>query len=279
MAKLKVAKKQWHQIIAPKIFRNSVLGETLVFEPEQMVGKGIKQNLANLTRDIKRQNVNIEFEVTSVQDGKALTHIVGYKIVPSSLKRMARRDIEKIDMSFMCSTSDKRSMRIKPIIITRAATKGSIAAKIRKNAQAFLLRYISEITYDNFLNDLIGHKIQSTLKDYLKKTYPLRICEIRSMEVVDTEIKQDDESQKPLKTGEKAEEVKEEKKAEDSKEEKASEVKEKEVKEKPKEAKADEVKEKSEEVKEAKEMPKEAKTEKAEEVKEAKEPQKEASEQ
>ncbi|MAH32818.1 hypothetical protein CL615_00325 [archaeon] len=269
MAKLKVAKKQWYPILAPKIFRNSVLGETVVFEPEQMVGKGITYNLANLTKDIKRQNVNIDFEVNGVQDGKALTHVVGYKIIPSSLKRMARRNIEKIDMSFMCSTSDKKNMRIKPIIITRAATKGSIASKIRKNAQDFLLKYINEISYDNFLNDLIGHKIQSSLKDHLKKTYPLRICEIRSMEVVDLEKKKEAESQKPPKKVKKAKakEVKEEKiekKAEskEKKEEKASEVKEKEVKEKHEEVK-------------------EAKTEKADEVKaeEAKEPQKEASEQ
>ena len=228
MANLKVAKKQWYPILAPKIFRNSVLGETVVFEPEQMVGKGITYNLANLTKDIKRQNVNIDFEVNGVQDGKALTHVVGYKIIPSSLKRMARRNIEKIDMSFMCSTSDKKNMRIKPIIITRAATKGSIASKIRKNAQDFLLKYTSGITYDNFLNDLIGHKIQSVLKDHLKKTYPLRVCEIRSMEVVDLEKKKENESQKPSKKV-KAK-IKEEKKAE-SKEEKASEVKE-EVKEK-----------------------------------------------
>ena len=38
MAKAKLLKKKWHFIVAPKLFRNVVLGETLVYEPEQMMG-------------------------------------------------------------------------------------------------------------------------------------------------------------------------------------------------------------------------------------------------
>ena len=56
MAKAKVIKKEWYPILAPKIFQNTVLGETYVYEPEQMVGKGITKNLMNLTNDVKRQN-------------------------------------------------------------------------------------------------------------------------------------------------------------------------------------------------------------------------------
>ena len=34
----KLKKKQWYPIIAPKQFDNVVLGETLVYEPNQLLG-------------------------------------------------------------------------------------------------------------------------------------------------------------------------------------------------------------------------------------------------
>jgi ribosomal protein S3AE len=190
MAKAKVIKKEWYPILAPKIFQNAVLGETYVYEPEQIIGKGITKNLMSLTNDVKRQNININFEVADVKNGKAFTNIMGYYMVQSSIKRLVRRNIEKIDMSFSCKTSDNKNLQIKPLLITRAATTGSVATKIRKNAQDFLVKYISSISYDNFVNDLVTYKLQNSLRKEMNKIYPLRVCEIRSMEIVDLEKKQ-----------------------------------------------------------------------------------------
>ena len=78
MAKAKVIKKEWYPILAPKIFQNAVLGETHVYEPGQMVGKSVTKNLMSLTNDVKRQNINIDFEVVNVQNNKAFTDITGY---------------------------------------------------------------------------------------------------------------------------------------------------------------------------------------------------------
>ena len=58
----KIKKKNWYQIVAPKIFNGAMLGETIVYDQNAMVGKTVTQNLMNLTNDSKRQNVNIKFE-------------------------------------------------------------------------------------------------------------------------------------------------------------------------------------------------------------------------
>ncbi len=190
MAKLKVIKKEWHQILAPKIFQNAVLGETHVYEPGQMMGKGITQNLMSLTNDVKRQSINIDFKVVDVQNGKAFADVVGYNMSQSSIRRLVRRNIEKIDISFPCKTSDNKYLRIKPLLITRSATKGSVAAKISRNAHDFLVKYAGAVSYDNLINDLISHKLQNSLRSDMNKIYPLRVCEIRSMEIVDMEKKE-----------------------------------------------------------------------------------------
>ena len=176
---VKLKKKQWYPIIAPKLFDNVVLGETLVQEPKAMLGKTLSHNLMNLTNDTKRQNINIHFKVVEVEGDKAITSIVGYEIVPYSVKRFVRINSEKMDMSFACETEDNVSLRVKPLIITKADVKGSVAAKVRNNAVSYLIKTIKKMKYEDVLNDLISHKLQSAMRENLTKIYPLKVCEMR----------------------------------------------------------------------------------------------------
>jgi len=213
MARAKVLKKLWYPILAPKIFRNVVLGETIVYDPRKIMGKNVRQNLMNLTNDVKKQNININFEVTSVENDKAHTHIIGYDMVQSSVKRWVRRNVNKISMSFGCSTSDNKKVIIKPLLITRTLTSGSVGTKIRRQAESFIKKYVVGITYDNFINDLINHKLQSSLRSHLNKVHPLKVCEIRSMSLEKDKITGDTKDENQVKR-EPIEEEKEEVKKE-----------------------------------------------------------------
>src|SRR3989338_7804647 len=109
----KIKKKQWYPIIAPKQFENAVIGDTLAYEPQQMLGKTLSHSLMNLTNDMKRQNVAIHFKIVEVEGSKAKTSIIGYEIIPSSVKRFVRRASEKISLSFNCETADSLFLRVK----------------------------------------------------------------------------------------------------------------------------------------------------------------------
>mgnify|MGYP001588512836 CR=1 FL=1 len=176
---VKLKKKQWCPIIAPKQFDNVVLGETLVYDPQAMLGKTLSHSLMNLINDMKRQNINIHFKVIEVDGNKAKTAITGYQIIPSSVKRFVRRNSEKMDISFTCETADNIFLRVKPLIVAKADVKGSIAAKLRNNAVSFLAKTIKKMTYDELINDLISHKMQAMMRENLNKIYPLKVCEIR----------------------------------------------------------------------------------------------------
>lgn len=176
---VKLKKKQWYPIIAPKQFDNIVIGETLVYEPSAMLGKTLSHSLMNLTNDTKRQNINIHFKVIEIDNDKAKTSIIGYEIIPSSVKRFVRRGSEKMDISFNCETADSIFLRVKPLVVTRADVKGSIATKLRNNIVSYLAKAIKKMAYDEVINDLIIHKLQSVMKKDMDKIYPLKICEIR----------------------------------------------------------------------------------------------------
>src|SRR3989338_9743107 len=130
---IKIKKKKWHQIIGPKTFREAVLGETLVAEPQLMLNKTLKINLMNLTHDVKQQNVNIKFQIDEIRGDKAYSRIIGYEVIPATIRRLVRRGKKRVDMSFSCETSDRKSIRIKPMLITKKTMKSSILAAAQKS--------------------------------------------------------------------------------------------------------------------------------------------------
>ncbi len=176
---VKLKKKQWYPIVAPKEFGNAILGETLVYEPSTMIGKTLTQSLMNLISDTKKQNVNIHFKVVEVDGNKAKAAIIGYEIISSSVKRFVRRNSEKADLSFNCETADNVYIRVKPVFVTKSSVKGSVATKLRNILINFLVKTIKKMTYEELINNLISYKLQHAMRSTLNKIYPLKVCEIR----------------------------------------------------------------------------------------------------
>ncbi|MBI2659051.1 hypothetical protein HYX05_03055 [Candidatus Woesearchaeota archaeon] len=50
---------------------------------------------------------------------------------------------------------------------------------MRNNIAMFLAKTIKKMAYDEIINDLITHKLQSLMRENLNKIYPLKVCEIR----------------------------------------------------------------------------------------------------
>lgn len=187
MAQKEIAKKKkkiWFSILGTKHFNNTEIGETLVSEPSSLVGKNISLNLGNLTNDVKLQNVKITFKIKEVKDSKALTEIVKYEVVQTSLKRMVHKGKNKIDDSFKLKTKDNVNVKIKPFIITKASTKKSILTSLNKKTRELITDVISKTDYETLLEDLIRYKIQNILKKELKKIYPLAQLQIRIFEKI-----------------------------------------------------------------------------------------------
>jgi len=181
MVKVKQLKKLWYPIIAPKVFGSGVLGETTVYDPQAAVGKVVMVNLMAITGNPKQQNTKLKFKIAKMVDNKAMADLIGYELVSSSTKRLVRRNVEKIDMSFTCMTQDKVAIRIKPMLIARLATVGSVAASLRKLTVDFITKYTNETKFETLILDLTNRKMQDLLKRTLAKVYPLKACEIRSL--------------------------------------------------------------------------------------------------
>lgn len=178
-------RKRWFNIMAPELFNNAVLGETLVAEAKETLGKTATVSLMVLTGDLKKQNVNVTFKVVSTHDNNAQTELVRYELAPTSIKRFVRRKRDRVDASFVCRTKDEKAVRVKPFIVTAYSSSRSITAQLQKRAVDFLVRDIIKKDYKQLVREVVEGRLQNHLWDALAKVYPLKLVSLRVLEIVD----------------------------------------------------------------------------------------------
>jgi len=181
---LKQKKKIWYEILAPREFHNLSVGETTAFNSDSLIGRTINLNLTNLTRDMKKQNMMVKFKIKEVKDGRALTELVGYNIVPSYVKRVVRTGRTKVDDSLEYITREKNKVRIKLLIVTRSIVKKSVVNSLRKESRKFLKEFTERQNYDVIVSFILSYGLQRKLKNHLRKISPLATCEIRVFEKI-----------------------------------------------------------------------------------------------
>ncbi|MBN2053072.1 hypothetical protein JW756_06210 [Candidatus Woesearchaeota archaeon] len=183
----KVRKKKWFPVIAPKLFREVVVGEIPLYESESLRKRGLTVNMMNLTGDPKTQHFNVKLRVYDVKEGKGLTEILGYEMMPSSVKRYVRRDKTKIDDSIVVLTNDGKKVRIKPLLMTNTSVDASVATSIRNRVRNNLARFVARLSYDKLLEEIFYYKLQKYLGNLACKITPIKVSEIRAFQLVERE--------------------------------------------------------------------------------------------
>lgn len=178
---IKVKKKQWVEIVAPKVFNEKVIGESPMVDPAKLIGRPVLVNMMALTNDPKKQNVSLKFTISFIGDNKAKTKSYGYYLSVSFLRRLMRRATTRIDDSFLVETGDKLKVRVKPFMLTRKKVPGSIATALRAETRRYVAKQLSKTPYEQVIGAAAFHKFQRSLSSHLKRIYPLKTCEIRAM--------------------------------------------------------------------------------------------------
>jgi len=197
---LKWKKKRWFKVVAPKSFYEKDLGETTALMPEETIGRTVETNLTALTKNFKHKNVNVTFIVTKTSGSLCHTSFYMYEISPAIIKRNIRHGKDRIDDSFGLVTKDGKKAIIKPLITTRQTTNNSVNSLIRKTCKDRITQFAKTRNLSEFVNDVVGHKLQIEMRNILKKIYPLKTFEIRVLKVMAPEsekveeVQTDDES-------------------------------------------------------------------------------------
>jgi len=182
MAK-KPKKKTWYTIVASKEFNNSIIGDTITYSPDSLIGRTIKVSLSDLTRNSKQQNTNITFSIINVKE-KANTELVSYELSSSFIKRLVKPGKDKFDDSLILTTKDDIKLRVKPFTIAKSKINKSISTALRAKTREFLTDFFKKQTFSTIISSLISYKLQRDIKNHLKKIYPVRTFEIRVLKKI-----------------------------------------------------------------------------------------------
>ena len=181
---VKTVKKKWYGIYSTGHFDNVKIGETLLDDPQKIVGKPVKVNLMSLTNNIRQQQVLLHYSVDKLEGDKGLASWKGLELNSGFLKRIVRRRTTRIDDSLVLKTSDDKLVRVKPMIITRHNISTTLKSEIRKAAIKFLVERIGGMDYNSILSNTINLSIQKDLRNSLTKFCPIKTVEIRVVEAL-----------------------------------------------------------------------------------------------
>lgn len=211
----KQKKKKWCPIVAPEMFSNKVIGESLLDDASMLMNRYVTVNMMQLLGDMKKQNMSVMFKVNDIKDGKALTVPVKFELSSSGLRRLAKREKDKISDSFVIKTEDNILVRIKPVMITNNLTKGSVRSALIKTCRAVCKEIINKTKFEHLIGDLIAYSFQKEVRELMHKTYPLRNFEIKVLSIETRKKKESVEEEELLKM-KRLKELKEQEKLEES---------------------------------------------------------------
>jgi ribosomal protein S3AE len=177
-------KKKWFPVVAPEMFSGHKIAEIPSYNIELLVGRSLSVNLMSLTRDPKKQGTTIKFRIDSIKGDSASTQTVGLLILPSSIKRMVRRNRNRIDGSYKVKTEDNMIVQIKPILLTRHHAKGSVVRELREKVRSLLIKNISRMKYVDFVKNVVSGYLQKSIYAVVSKVYPVVLFEIRSFNLI-----------------------------------------------------------------------------------------------
>ena len=181
VSRIKVKKKLWCKINAPKLFGQKELGEAYLSSPEKAVGRVMKVNLKELTGNIKDQKVYVSFRIDKTEGSTLHTSVIGCEITPTSVKRSVRKNTDKIEDYLILNTKNGDEVIIKTLVVTSFKTQRSVRTQIRQQLKAILSEDLSKSDFSTFMGNVVNRRVQSGAKKTLHKIYPVKEVALRKV--------------------------------------------------------------------------------------------------
>ncbi|MBD3318864.1 hypothetical protein GF342_03055 [Candidatus Woesearchaeota archaeon] len=185
-SKTAVKKKKWISIKARAPFEGALIGETYVSDPALQVGTKMSVSMNAMTGEHNRQNLQLKFLISEAQEGVLIADLLGAYMLQTTLKKLVRRNKDKIDVSVVVKTKEGKPVRVKVLATTRYKTTGVVLTKLVKLIMLQLKKVVGSKTFIENAQSFVSRQFSKELARYLKKTYPISMCEVRSFELLGT---------------------------------------------------------------------------------------------
>ncbi|HEC94968.1 MAG TPA: 30S ribosomal protein S3ae [Thermoplasmatales archaeon] len=176
--------KSWYRILAPALFDNVAVAETLAADKNLLINRVTEVSLQDLTGDFRRSHVKLHFKIDKVEGSDAHTFFIGHNLTPDYIRRLVRRRRSRIDGVYDVTTRDGAVIRLKPFATTEKRLQSSQKHVIRGIMKETIFKYAKERTLSELVKDILDGNLSTEISKNCKKFYPLRKVEIYKSELI-----------------------------------------------------------------------------------------------
>lgn len=176
--------KKWYTVVSPGYFGNVELGSVPTDDPQKLVGRVIESTLYDVTEDFAHQYLKMHFQIVGVDGRRALTMFKGHEYSRDYLRSLVRRRATRIDGISNVTTKDSYKLRVSACAFTLGRVKTSQEKSIRIVMKKTIREKASNLTFDQFVQEIVLGKIASDIYNEAKKITALRHVGVRKSKVL-----------------------------------------------------------------------------------------------
>jgi len=183
MAK-KIKGKSWYSLVAPSLFNNKIIGETLITNPDESTKRTVLKSLPEIGGHPSKYYIKIKFKGQEVDGDKIKMKYVGHECLRDFISQMVRKGAMRIDNRVEVETKDKKKLIIKTIGITLKKTKTTVKSELHKEIGKIIKDISRKKNFNDLVNSIMYDKFQKEVRKKSSVIYPLRRFEVRKVEVI-----------------------------------------------------------------------------------------------
>jgi small subunit ribosomal protein S3Ae len=176
--------KDWYSIISPPYFGGSELGSVPADESSKLVGRVVDSTLYDLTNDFAHQYLKMFFQVSEVEGKIARTIFKGHEYSRDYLRSLVRRRTTRVDIIDNIITKDGYQLRLAVSAFSLARIRTTQEHALRAIMKKIVEGKAKELTFDQYVQEMVLGKIASDIYNEAKKVTPLRHVGIRKSKLV-----------------------------------------------------------------------------------------------
>lgn len=177
--------KEWYEIILPRYFGETKVGETPADDPEKVKGRIFETTLAAITGDFSQEYIKMYFQVNEIEDHTARTIFKGHEYLRDYLRSLVQRRSTKIDGLFTVTTTDGYKLKVIVTALTTKRIQTSKELSIRSIMEDVVTEKAEALTFDQMAHEMVLGKLASDIYNRSRKVTALRHVGVRKSELLE----------------------------------------------------------------------------------------------
>ena len=183
-AKDKWKAKEWYNVHAPRMFNETVIGESPAVEPELLIGRQAEVTVQDLTGDFSKMHIKLKFKICEVDGHEAKTEFMGHDLTSDHVRRLTRRKKTKTDHVVDVTTADGFVLRLKTMSIADRRIQASQEEGMRAAIKDYLTSYAAENKLADVIKAIISGDMSKDTARACHQIIPIKRIEIRKSEIL-----------------------------------------------------------------------------------------------